>query len=118
MNTPAQHDADNVRRAVMEDGMGEPVTFLASFPPIQSAIKVGQDGARVQLDIPETEMPAIVRLMLMRGMVIRVTMEPENLTELDDSGNDETAENTKREASRMDIRRAAKRRNKRAGGGV
>lgn len=54
-----------------------PVTFLASFPPIQSAIKVGQDGARVQFDIPETEMPSIVRLMLMRGKVLRVTVEPE-----------------------------------------
>lgn len=55
--------------------MNDPVTFLASFPPIQSAIKVGQDGARVQFDIPETEMPAIVRLMLMRGIVLRVTVE-------------------------------------------
>jgi hypothetical protein len=55
----------------------EPVTFLASFPPIQSAIKVGQDGARVQFDIPESEMPAIVRLMLMRGVVLRVTVELE-----------------------------------------
>jgi hypothetical protein len=60
--------------------MSEPVTFLASFPPIQSAIKVGQDGARVQFDIPETEMPSIVRLMLMRGVVLRVTVEPEVAT--------------------------------------
>lgn len=58
----------------------EPVTFLASFPPIQSAIKVGQDGARIQLDIPETEMPAIVRLMLMRGKVLRITVEDEAAT--------------------------------------
>ena len=57
--------------------MSEKITFLASFPPIQSAIKVGQDGARVQFDIPETEMPAIVRLMLMRGKVIRITVEDE-----------------------------------------
>lgn len=55
--------------------MSEPVEFLASFPPIQSAIKVGQDGARIQLDIPETEMPSIVRLMLMRGKVLRITVE-------------------------------------------
>lgn len=59
--------------------MNEPVTFLASFPPIQSAIKVGQDGARVQFDIPESEMPSIVRLMLMRGIVLRVTVEPETV---------------------------------------
>ena len=58
--------------------MNEPVTFLASFPPIQSAIKVGQDGARVQLDIPESEMPAIVRLMLMRGRVLKITRETDD----------------------------------------
>jgi len=58
--------------------MSESVTFLASFPPIQSAIKVGQDGARVQFDIPETEMPAIVRLMLMRGRVLKITIEAED----------------------------------------
>jgi hypothetical protein len=58
--------------------VSEPVTFLASFPPIQSAIKVGQDGARVQLDIPESEMAAIVRLMLMRGEVLKVTVELEH----------------------------------------
>lgn len=60
--------------------MGEPVTFLASFPGIQSAIKVGPDGARVQLDIPETEMPAIVRLMLMRGKLLKITVEIDNGT--------------------------------------
>lgn len=63
--------------------MSDAITFLASFPPIQSAIKVGQDGARVQFDIPESEMPAIVRLMLMRGMVLRITVEPNNGTTTD-----------------------------------
>jgi hypothetical protein len=58
--------------------VSEPVTFLASFPNIQTAIRVaGDGGARILLDIPEDEMPAIVRLMLMRGQVIRVTVEPE-----------------------------------------
>lgn len=55
--------------------MNKPITFLASFPPIQSAIKVGQDGARIQLDIPETELPAIARLLLMRGRILKVTIE-------------------------------------------
>lgn len=59
-------------------GSEEPVSFVASFPNIQTAIRVaGDGGARILLDIPETEMPAIVRLMLLRGMVIRVTVEPE-----------------------------------------
>lgn len=52
------------------------ITFLASFPAIQSAIKVGQDGMRIQLDVPETEMGNAVELLAMRGMVLRVTVEP------------------------------------------
>ena len=60
--------------------MGEdaPVSFLASFPNIQAAIRVaGDGGARILLDIPETELPAIVRLLLLRGQLIRVTVEAE-----------------------------------------
>jgi hypothetical protein len=57
----------------------EPLTFLASIADILSAIKVGRDGARVQLDIPEVEMPAIVRLMLYRNKVLRVTVESEEI---------------------------------------
>ncbi len=59
----------------MED---EPIMFLASFPNIQTAIRVaGDGGARILLDIPEDELPSIARLLLMRGMVLRVTVEPE-----------------------------------------
>lgn len=55
----------------------EPIEFLAAFPDIQSAIKVngGGNGARIALDIPETELPAIARLLLMRGRVLRITVE-------------------------------------------
>jgi hypothetical protein len=54
-----------------------PVSFLASFPNIQTAIRVaGDGGARILLDIPEDELPAIARLLLMRGQVLRVTVEP------------------------------------------
>jgi len=56
--------------------MSEPLTFLASIAPLQSAITIASDGgARVKIDIPEDEMPAIVRLMLYRGMRLRITME-------------------------------------------
>lgn len=56
--------------------MSDPITFLASIAPLQSAITIASDGgARVKVDIPESEMPAIVRLMLMRGKVLRVTVE-------------------------------------------
>ena len=51
------------------------IEFLAAFPPIQSAIKIGQDGMRIQLDIPESELGAAVRLLTMRGKVLKVTFE-------------------------------------------
>lgn len=57
--------------------MQERAEFLASFPAIQSAIKVGQDGARIQLDIPETELPNALRLLQWRDRVLRVIVEPE-----------------------------------------
>jgi len=57
-------------------GMSEPLTFLASIAPLQSAITIASDGgARVKIDIPESEMPAIVRLMLYRGQRLRITLE-------------------------------------------
>lgn len=56
--------------------MGEPIAFLASIAPLDSAIQVSSHGgARVKVDIPESEMPAIVRLLLMRGETLRVTVE-------------------------------------------
>lgn len=57
---------------------GGAIVFLASFPPIQSAIKVSGDGGiRIQLDIPETEVPNAVDLLAMRGKVLKVTVEVE-----------------------------------------
>jgi hypothetical protein len=58
-------------------GVVNAVTFLASMPPIQSAVKIsgGGDGMRVQFDVPETEMGNAVELLAMRGVVLRVTVE-------------------------------------------
>jgi hypothetical protein len=55
----------------------EKITFLATFPPIQSAIKItgNRDGMRIMLDIPETELGAAARLILMRESAFRVTVE-------------------------------------------
>ena len=57
----------------------EPTTFIASFPPIQSAIKItgGGDGMRIQLDISETEMPKAMKLLLWRQMPLKITVEPQ-----------------------------------------
>jgi hypothetical protein len=60
----------------------EPLAFLASIAPLQSAITIASDGgARVKIDIPESEMPAIVRLMLYRGKRLRITIEIDGTTE-------------------------------------
>lgn len=57
----------------------EPVTFLASIAPLQSAITIASDGgARIKIDIPEDEMPAVMRLTMMRGRVLKITVEPED----------------------------------------
>ena len=60
-----------------EYGMSEePLTFFASIAPTESALKAhGLEGFRVLLDLPETETPAYVRLLLCRGHVLRITVE-------------------------------------------
>lgn len=59
------------------------ITFLASFPPIGSAIKVSGDGGgmRLQLDVPETELVNAALLLAWRQKRLRVTVEV-----LDDNG--------------------------------
>ena len=54
----------------------ESFSFSASLPPIQSAISVsGQgDGARVKLDIPQSELEAILKLQLLSGQSFTVTI--------------------------------------------
>lgn len=58
--------------------MAEKVTFIGSFPAIQSAIKVSGngDGMRIMIDIPESEMAKALMLMMFRQVPIRVTIEP------------------------------------------
>ena len=52
-------------------------TFLASIPPLQSAIQIhgNKDGMRVKLEIPESEMANAIDLLTMRGVVLRVSVE-------------------------------------------
>lgn len=56
----------------------EHATFLAAFPPIQSAIKVYGDsqGMRVQLDIPESDMAEALKILPWRGQILMVTIVP------------------------------------------
>lgn len=61
-----------------EQPSAEEITFEASLPPIQSAITVaGDGGARIKLDLDETQMDAVVRLAALRGMTFWVKITPE-----------------------------------------
>lgn len=55
----------------------EPISFLASLPPIQSAMSVSgnHNGMRMKIDIPETEVPIAIKAMLFAEKLIRVTIE-------------------------------------------
>lgn len=58
-----------------EDSVSEQVTFLATLPDIQSAIKITGtcNGMRVQLEVPESEMGQAIHLLKWRGQVIEIT---------------------------------------------
>ncbi len=52
------------------------VSFNATIPPTESAIKVhGQDGARLLLDVSESDLGAFLMVLPMRGCRLRVTIK-------------------------------------------
>jgi len=55
------------------------IEFEASLPDIQSAITLSGsgNGARIKLDVPESEFAEMVKLALLRGKSFRVTIEDE-----------------------------------------
>lgn len=55
--------------------MLEPITFLATIAPIQSAIQAGGDGMRLKLDIAETQMGAALHLLMVKDQILKVTVE-------------------------------------------
>ena len=51
------------------------VTFPATIPPIETAIKVhGEGGARMLLDIAESDLGAFLPALAMRGKRLAVTL--------------------------------------------
>lgn len=57
----------------------EEIGFSAYLPEIQSAISIGGDGARLKIDVPESEIAAVVKLAAYgRGKRLRVTVEIED----------------------------------------
>jgi len=56
----------------------EVITFLASLPPIQSALNIGGakgDGSRIKLDVAGSEMAQVARMILLQGVLFKVTIE-------------------------------------------
>ena len=52
------------------------VQFIASIPPIETAIKIhGEEGARLILDVADTELGNFFPITLMRGKVLKITVE-------------------------------------------
>ena len=55
------------------------VSFLATIPPMETAIKIhGEGGARLQLDIAESDLAGFLQSLIMRGKRLRVTLEDDN----------------------------------------
>ena len=59
--------------------MSSKIEFRASLPPIQSAISIDGigDGARIKLDIPASELTAVIRLQACLNKSLKITIEPE-----------------------------------------
>ena len=55
------------------------IEFEAVLPDIQSAITLSGsgNGARIKLDVPESEFAEVVKLALMRGKSFKVTIKDE-----------------------------------------
>ncbi len=57
--------------------MSERIVFVASIPDIQSAISLsGEGSSRVKIDVSESEVAEVVKLLAYRGQSFKVTIEP------------------------------------------
>jgi hypothetical protein len=58
--------------------MPDTATFRATLPPIMSAIRMSGDGGmRVMFDVPESDMPEALKLLMWKQRVLQVTVGPE-----------------------------------------
>jgi len=54
----------------------KPVSFIASIPPIETAIKIhGDVGARLILDIADQELHKFFPVTLLRGKILKVSIK-------------------------------------------
>ena len=79
MGEREQREASQVAAAIpaaITDGVAEhAVTFLATIPPTENAIRIhGEGGARLTLDIAENNMGAFLMVLPLRGKRLVVTL--------------------------------------------
>ncbi len=56
----------------------EKATFYAVIPSTQSAIRVhGESGGRIEFDVDDTSIADMLKLVLWRDRLLKVTVEPE-----------------------------------------
>jgi hypothetical protein len=80
---------------------GVAISFLATISMLQSAIQIaGDGGARLKLDLDDTQMDAIIALSGMRGELLRVTvaLEAETSKKQDDEQSHRQGRNKGRRA--------------------
>lgn len=59
--------------------MSEPITFLGCIAPLQSAVTIASDGgARIKIDVPESEIDKVWALLKWRECSLEITVEPED----------------------------------------
>ena len=51
------------------------IEFIASLSDTSTAICVGGEGAKVKFDIPESELPNVLKLVLLKGTAFKVKIE-------------------------------------------
>ena len=51
------------------------VTFVASIRAGNSGLQIGDDGAQLHLDVPETELARVLPAIRYRGQRIQVTIQ-------------------------------------------
>ncbi len=55
--------------------MTEVVSFVGMLAPNASSIKIGQDGMRMSIDVPETCMSEALPMLALRNAMLRFTVE-------------------------------------------
>lgn len=53
------------------------ISFVGIIPALQSAIQISGngDGAKIRLEAPESELPEVIKLILLRGKALKISVE-------------------------------------------